>query len=254
MRAVLLFLLILGIYTVWGCTWFEGSKEFITVFSLLEVVDAGSNKPVEGAEVKVSGVVVAMYGTVTDIPVRVAPTDQLGYTFVPVVSLVELASQVVLHVTMESGTVSETLDVDWRDGASVMGHNFAVRVVQTQSSVPPPPVLRVVDGSNPPLIEVNGYIRDIGVYSHASDQVIWEIVSYANKAYVETVSVGEIPEDFEDGMQSYPNGVIPHPIAPNQPLSSESYTVYASLPFSNDYVFSDPYCLSDTGTVIPCSN
>ena|GEM_PF-3026072 len=232
-------------------------------YSVIEITDRVTGSPVAGAEVQLASVLFKSWEEENDSSdaIRVAPTGEFGRTLIPLSRAGDAPFDVVLHLTVELGERRETFQLDNDDDASVTGNEFIIRVLDTQAPPPEPPVLRVVEGSDPVLIEVEGYVRTLGVCSNAEPRVIWRVSSINGQYYLDSVAVGSIPDGFEDtslrhvfaeGISTVQASSCPVWVYGDE-FPDEGFTAFAFPLFPSEYIRSESYCIDDAGAAISCN-
>jgi hypothetical protein len=230
---------------------------FPRTYTVLEVTDAETGDPVAGAIITVLEPGAVKYHAHEDVPISTAPTDDEGHTIVPV-ETDHRTSDVVLDLCIKRGGVAEEqLRLVNRAGDSATGARSSVTVVDNDAAEPGPPLLMAVPGTGAPLLEIDGYIRSVGVCSADSGEIAWRI-STSHRGYYDAIPVGSVPELFRDSTR---RGVVIDGVSTTEPIPcpfpvsdapSGSFTIFARPIFGNEILVGQRYCLDESGLVIDC--
>lgn len=232
-----------------GCVVDDFSEDVF--FTLVEIADSDSHTPINGARVSVSAMPRTVSVEPSRQPIPLAPTGIDGLTLIPVTtrrtSLPNgYEGRWELRIRFEDRF--EVLEVSNTIGAMAVGEQYAVRVLETRSAPPPVPVVVATRGTNPPVLEVNGYVGDIWVCDNVADEYLWRVRALERYPYVTSITVGEFPGGFITAYDGSVRCLVGHADPPPGALQR---TVAIYDPASQDFQFHG-YCVDQDGAVTGC--
>ncbi len=227
----------------------------------LVITDVKTGEPIRGAEVIADHLHVTpdFVGARIKLPYRLAPTDERGITYAPVRSRSPNETPIIL-LAIEKDGVSESLSLKNRPNQQVGGEHFSARIVSIDAySVPSDhqPTLNVIEASNPPMFEIDGYVDGFRVCSVDEQKVVWRISSTG--WYLETLTIGQAPESFNIVLANEPFGESANNLPGNcnfdipDDAPTNSFAAWV-IPggFISGRVGPVFFCLDDLGAVIEC--
>lgn len=228
-----------------GCDSFE----FTETYTLIEVRSSTTGEAIVGVDVT-AGVVDRGSEYVDAI---VAPTDSHGQTLIPV--RVVAGTQAPLRITVNDAGYESTLSVTNRDGSVAEDGRVVIALLSADAEAPSPPLLAPIFGSNPPRVEVVGYVRALNVCDNRVRRAEWELLDIGG-IYLDTAVVGQVPPGYED------TTINIHLVPPERTLCwaefdgimlpESGFSICAISPFGNEWICGGRYCLGTQGEAIPC--
>lgn len=217
-------------------------------WTVIEITDAASNTIISGATLMVSGTV--ELDPDYDPIITVAPTDELGRTLIPTTAYVSDANKMILSIRIQHDDRQEVIQVRNLARASTRGEHFRVRILDTDALAPEPPRMLAITGSNPPMIEIQGYAGTFVVCSNAlrdrDRATVWRIWTETRYYIDERIVVDTVaPAGFVLRQPS------DHCFAPTSEFR-EGFTAYSIEVNGNTYSQGPTYCLDETDAVSDC--
>lgn len=242
-------LFVLNLICFSACT---GTSNIVTEFSEVKITNIETGDPLVGAKIRV-----ALRRTGQDWPVGdgttpIAPTNADGVTTVPIIFNDHSRGAFDGSFRMEIITNEqvETVDVINELGMKASSSTNSVEIVKTNATAPPTPTVNVVLGSQPPQLELVGYVGFVEICSLRDGQMLFEVEFISNWVHVENLTVGQIPNGMRESTMTVSLCSVGNTLEPD---SVGKFAAWVGTPSSSDDgIIRIDFCIDSVGAVSPC--
>jgi hypothetical protein len=224
-----------------GC--FPLHPQLTTFFTAIEVTRT-TGEPLSDVAVSARRLSSGRVKPITQGITATGRTDNAGQVTIPVTVIGSAVFDGNLELLLTYQGRQDQILIPNRIGAVGSVGTVQASVVTTTGPPPPAAVLEVANGSNPPQILVQGFVRSLFICNNSTTRSEWGIDADLEYHYLGTVAAGEVPDGFEHlDLPGCPRAAL---------VLNTQFTVVANVP-GPEGVRRTGYCVEDD-TVVDCND